>query len=135
MSTYVKPATQSLRRLTLEVVVRILRSLGLRLHKFPRLLGDRGTESKGYVVHRGYRLPPKSLRGRMCGDAFRTDSFYFLSAVLEASKFSERLGHTQGSHVVDIGSGLGRLATGLLAECPGVRYLGIDANQEFVRWC
>ena len=71
----------------------------------------------------------------MCGDAFRTESFYFLSAVLEATKFTQRLGRAKNPRVVDIGSGLGRLATGLLAESADVQYLGIDANREFVRWC
>jgi SAM-dependent methyltransferase len=75
------------------------------------------------------------MRGKMCGDAFRTDSFFFLSAVLEATRFSARLGYTKSSRIVDIGCGLGRLATGLLAEFGDVPYLGIDANEDFVRWC
>ncbi len=135
MSNDVKPATRRLRRLILEIVVRILRSLSLRLQRLPQLFEDRGAESRGFVLHRGYRLPPKSMRGMMCGDAFRTDSFFFLSAVLEATKFSARLGYTKGSRIVDIGCGLGRLATGTLVEFGDVQYLGIDANQDFVRWC
>lgn len=135
MSTYVKPASLRLPRPLLEIAVKVLRSLSLRMQKLPRLLEDKGGERRGFVLHRGYRLPPKSMRGRMCGDAFKTDSFYFLSAVLEASKFSDRLGPAKNAHVVDIGSGLGRLATGMLAECGDVHYLGIDANREFVRWC
>jgi SAM-dependent methyltransferase len=129
------PAPQRLRPLFLEIAVKLLRSLGLRVQRPPRLLEDKGAESRGYVLHRGYRLPPKSMRGRMCGDAFRTDSFFFLSGVLEATKFPARLGYTKSSRVVDIGSGLGRVATGLLAEFGDVQYLGIDANAGFVRWC
>src|SRR5687767_1578026 len=109
----VKPATLGLRRLILQIVVRILRSLSLRVQRVPQLLEDGGAESRGFVLHRGYRLPPKSLRGRMCGDAFGTDSFFFLSAVLEATRFPARLGYTKGSRIVDIGCGLGRLATGM----------------------
>jgi len=116
-------------------LARILRGVSLRTPGLARLHEDQEGEAKGYVLHRGCRLPPKSLRGKMCGDAFRTDSFYFLSAVLEAKKFPTRLGVTKGSTIVDIGSGLGRLATGLIAEVGEVQYLGIDANQEFVRWC
>jgi len=71
----------------------------------------------------------------MCGDAFPTDSFYFLSAVLEAKRIAARLGYRQGARIVDIGSGLGRIATGILAELGHADYLGIDANQDFVRWC
>jgi SAM-dependent methyltransferase len=134
-STYMKPAALRLPRPVLEIAVKALRSLSLRMQRLPRLLQDEGGESRGFVLHRGYRLPPKSMRGRMCGDAFKTDSFYFLSAVLEASKFSDRLGDAENPLVVDIGSGLGRLATGLIAESANVRYLGIDANAEFVRWC
>lgn len=121
------------RRLILEIVVRFLKSLSHRMRT--QLVEDKGAESKGYVLHRGYRLPPKSMRNAMCGDPFRSDSFYFLSAVLEATRFSARLGYTQSSRVVDIGCGLGRLATGLLVEFGDVRYLGIDANEKFVRWC
>jgi len=134
-STFVKPAMRWLRQPLLQVAVKNLRSVGLRLERLAPRLEDKGAEARGYVLHRGYRLPPKSMRGRMCGDAFRTDSFFFLSAVLEATKFPDRLGYTNSSRVVDIGSGLGRLATGLLAEFGEVQYLGIDANEPFVRWC
>jgi SAM-dependent methyltransferase len=131
----VRLATLRLRLLILQIFVRTLRSLSLRLQQLPRLPGDGGAESRGFVVHRGYRLPPKSMRGRMCGDAFRTDSFFFLSAVLEATRFPARLRYTKSSRIVDIGCGLGRLATGMLAEIGDVQYLGIDANEDFVRWC
>ncbi|TFY96872.1 class I SAM-dependent methyltransferase [Ramlibacter rhizophilus] len=119
----------------MEIGARLLRSMSLRAPGFVQLLDDAEGESRGFVLCRGYRLPPKSMRGRMCGDAFRTDRFYVLSAVLEASKFSARLGGMQDARIVDIGSGLGRLATGLLAELPDVHYLGIDANEQFVHWC
>ncbi|WP_167772465.1 class I SAM-dependent methyltransferase [Ramlibacter henchirensis] len=128
-----KPATWRMRRL--EIVVRVLRKAGLRVQRLRRPREDRTADSRGFVLHRGYRLPPKSLRRRMCGDAFPIDSFFFLSAVLEATKFSARLGYAKGARVVDIGCGLGRLATGLLKEFGDVHYLGIDANEGFVRWC
>jgi SAM-dependent methyltransferase len=125
-------AIGQVRRPILQLAAKVLRSVSLRTHRADE---DAAADTTGFDLHRGYRLPPKTLRGKMCGDAFRTDSFYFLSAVLEASKFAQRLGGTPHANVVDIGSGLGRLATGLLSECPGVQYLGIDANREFVRWC
>ncbi|KQT14218.1 hypothetical protein ASG30_01130 [Ramlibacter sp. Leaf400] len=124
-----------MRQLILKFVLRVLRSVGLRVHQLTGRTQDEGIERSGFALHRGYRLPPRSLRGRMCGDAFRTNSFFFLSGVLEATKFPQRLGYTQGSRVVDIGSGLGRVATGLLAEFGDVHYLGIDANEDFVCWC
>lgn len=129
------PATGRLRRRRLEFAARALRSLNLRLPGLLRLFEDKDGESRGYVLHRGYRLPPANMRGKMCGDAFRNERFYFLSAVIEAIRFSERLGGTGDPRIVDIGCGLGRLATGMLAELGEVRYLGIDANREFVRWC
>lgn len=117
-----------LRRLLLEVSARLVRCVSLRLQGSLELNGGE------FVNYRGQRLPPRSLRNMMCGDAFTSESFYFMSAVLEATKFSARLA-VKDSRIVDIGSGLGRLATGLIAESSGVRYLGIDANEAFVRWC
>jgi SAM-dependent methyltransferase len=131
----VKPAARRLRRLILEIMLRILSLLPLRVRRLPQRLEDRGTESIGFVFHRGYRLPPRSMRGAMCGDAFRSDSFFLSSAVVEATRLSARLGYTKSSRIVDIGSGLGRLATGMLVEFGDVQYLGIDANEDFVRWC
>ena len=131
----VKPATGPPRLVILRVVARIVRKLSLRMPWLSRLLEDRQAGSRGFVLHRGCRLPPKSMRVRMCGPDFGTDTFYFLSAVLEAKKFAAGLGWTQDCRIVDIGSGLGRLATGLLTEFGDVHYLGIDANRDFVRWC
>jgi len=115
----------------LELSARVVRSITLRVERLHR---DDGRHEGDYVAYRGQRLPPKRLRGMMCGDAFRNENFYFTSAVLEATKFSARLA-SQDARIVDIGSGLGRLATGLIAEGSPVQYIGIDANEEFVRWC
>jgi SAM-dependent methyltransferase len=71
----------------------------------------------------------------MCGDAFRSDTFFLQSAVVEATRLSGRLGYTKSSRIVDLGCGLGRLATGMLVEFGDVQYLGIDANEDFVHWC
>ena len=132
-----KPATRRLRKLILEIVLRILSLLPVRVRRRLRhLLEDRDAEGRGFVLHRGYRLPPRSTRERMCGEAFRSDSFFLQSAVVEATRFSARLGYTKSSRIVDVGCGLGRLATGMLVEFGDVQhYLGIDANKEFVRWC
>jgi SAM-dependent methyltransferase len=124
-----------LRRLILEIVVRILGLLPARVRRLPQLIEDRADESRGYLLHRGYRLPPRSMRDRMCGEAFRSDEFFLQSGVVEATRFPARLGYTKSSRIVDIGAGLGRLATGMLVEFGDVQYLGIDANADFVRWC
>jgi SAM-dependent methyltransferase len=133
-SNHLKAAAR-LRRLMLRTALRILRSVSLRVQRLAPPLDPTGADCKGFIPYRGHRLPPKSLRGSMCGDAFRTDSFYFLSAVHEATNFSARLGYTKNSRIVDIGCGLGRVATGLLAEFGDVQYFGVDANEGFVRWC
>src|SRR5688572_16856523 len=132
MRRVVNLVTRWLRLPILEIVVRLQRSLSLRV---AAQLQPENAESRGFVLHRGYRLPPKSMRHSMCGDAFRFDSFFFRSAVLEATRFRARLGYRKSSRIVDIGCGLGRLATGMLAKFGDVRYLGIDANESFVRWC
>jgi SAM-dependent methyltransferase len=119
-----------LRRLMLEMSARVVRSITLRITRH----GEDAAPEGGYALYRGHRLPPKRMRGMMCGDAFRSDKFYLMSAVLEATKFSARLA-SKDARIVDIGCGLGRLATGLIAEAGSVDYLGIDANEEFVRWC
>jgi len=71
----------------------------------------------------------------MCGDVFQSDSFFLQSAVVEATRFPARLGYTKSSRVVDVGCGLGRLATGMLVEFGDAQYLGIDASENFVDWC
>jgi SAM-dependent methyltransferase len=114
----------------LQMCARVVRSITLRVQRH----GEDAAPQSDYTLYRGHRLPPKRMRGMMCGDAFRNEKFYFMSAVLEATKFSARLA-SKDARIVDIGSGLGRLATGLIAEAGSVEYLGIDANEEFVRWC
>lgn len=95
----------------------------------------RGVRDEEFVLYRGYLLPPRDLRGRMCGEAFRSDAFFLQSAVVEATRLPARLGYTRTSRLVDVGCGLGRLATGLLVEFGDVEYLGLDANRQFVEWC
>jgi len=71
----------------------------------------------------------------MCGQVFESNDFFLQSGVVEALRLVERLGYSKGSFVVDIGSGLGRLAIGMLLELGDAEYLGLDANREFVAWC
>ena len=117
----------------MEISARVVRSVSLRTHK-PLVAEPHQDSEEAFVAYRGHRLPPKRMRAMMCGDAFINEKFYFMSAVLEATKFTERLA-AKDARVIDIGSGLGRLATGLIEEAGDVQYVGIDANQEFVRWC
>jgi len=89
----------------------------------------------GTVSYRGLALPPESLRNHLCGDVFRSDDFYLQSAVVEATRLRDNLGCTPASRVVDVGCGLARLATGMLAEgLDDVDYLGIEPNRDFFSW-
>jgi len=69
------------------------------------------------------------------GEAFRSDEFYLQSAVVEATRLPARLGFSETSHLVDVGCGLGRLATGMLVEFGEIEYFGVDANKGFIEWC
>lgn len=102
--------TGGLRRRVQEFSARALRSVVLRVQKPSDSYTDPSSESD-FVFYRRHRLPPKRMRAMMCGDAFQNEQFYFMSAVLEATKFTELLS-AKDALVVDIGSGLGRLATG-----------------------
>lgn len=88
------------------------------------------------VVHRGQPIPPLALRNHMCGEAFLSNDFYLQSAVVEATRLPAQLGFTPGSRVIDVGCGLGRLATGMIEELgEDVDYLGIEPNRPFYEWC
>src|SRR5688500_3186709 len=91
---------------------------------------------KDYVDYRGLRLPPAEDRRIMSGDAFGSNEWFLQSGIAEALRLRARLGFTEGSRIVDIGSGLGRLATGLLWEFgDNVNYLGLEIKREYVSWC
>jgi SAM-dependent methyltransferase len=88
-----------------------------------------------YVRCRGYRLPPPDMRSRMCGSEYASNEFFLDSGSEEARRLISRLGYTKDSHVVEIGSGLGRLAIGLIREAGPVEYWGFDANKSWIEWC
>jgi SAM-dependent methyltransferase len=91
---------------------------------------------KEYVSYRGMRLPPNDVRRSMSGDAFGSNEWFLHSGIVEALRLRARLGYTPGSKIVDIGSGLGRLATGLLWEFgENVNYLGLEVKRDYVEWC
>jgi len=87
------------------------------------------------VRYQGCLLPPTGLRIDMCGFPYDDNSYFLKSAVAEARRLVARLGCTRESQVVDIGSGVGRLAIGLMQEIGEVHYCGLEAHQPYVDWC
>ncbi len=88
-----------------------------------------------YLTYRGLKLPPKDMRGKMSGDAFASNEFFLHSGIVEARRLVARLGYSPGAKMVDIGSGLGRLALGMIWEFGDVPYLGLEVNPGYTSWC
>ncbi|MEX0936378.1 MAG: class I SAM-dependent methyltransferase [Pirellulales bacterium] len=67
----------------------------------------------------------------------KDDAYYVQSATAEVERLQRWCGLTSQSRVLDIGSGQGRLAIGLLASFPDgpPNYHGIDVDLPSVRWC
>jgi SAM-dependent methyltransferase len=86
-----------------------------------------------YVEWNGLRLPPRDQR--FCTEEWKDDAFFVQSAKDEVKRLSEIAGLTEGSQILDIGSGQGRLAIGLRAAMPDIRYVGIDIDRRSVSWC
>lgn len=97
-----------------------------------RLAGVRAERSENVVLD-GVVLPPKSMRP--CGPNFQDDGFYLESAKKEADRLVEDLGLTRESSLLDVGSGPGRLAIGILQRVGEIRaYRGVDVAERSVRW-
>jgi SAM-dependent methyltransferase len=85
------------------------------------------------VVFDGVTLPPRSMRP--CGPNFQDDEFYLQSARKEADRLVADLGLTEESSLLDVGSGPGRLAIGILDRVGEIRrYCGVDVNEDSARW-
>ena len=64
-----------------------------------------------------------------------SNDFYLQTAVVEATRLTARLGYTKDTRILDLGCGVARLATGMLAEFgDDVDYLGVEPNQQFYEW-
>lgn len=89
---------------------------------------------KDYVDYNGLRLPlPK---GRLCTKEFRNNEFYIESAKNEVNKLIKHTGLNEKMTILDIGSGQGRLAIGLLALLPKIhKYYGVDVSSSSIDWC
>src|SRR2546430_3045566 len=87
------------------------------------------------VQYRGFVLPHPIIRQRMCGEEYASNEFFLESGSAEARRIVTKLGYRSDSRIVDIGSGLGRLATGLLREIGDVQYWGFDPVRSWIDWC
>ena len=75
-------------------------------------------------------LPPESLRGGVGPGDFWLRGFETASAISKASDLP------RARRVVELGSGLGRVALPLLSAMPSeARYCGYDVAQPYVDWC
>ena len=84
-------------------------------------------------MSRGSILPPRDLR--MGGTEYEDDEFFLNSAIAEANRVIRQLKAKPADLLIDIGSGQGRLAIGLIHESFTLRYLGIDVKRDSIDWC
>jgi SAM-dependent methyltransferase len=86
------------------------------------------------VWFEGHALPPPELR--YCGADFRNDAYFVQSAVEEAGRLRKTLALGQGSRLLEVGCGPGRIAIGLLYASYSVgRFDGIDIDRRAIEWC
>jgi SAM-dependent methyltransferase len=86
------------------------------------------------VYYENAILPAKQLR--LCGTEFQDDAYYLASAQAEADRLVTHFGLTLGSSILDVGCGVGRLATGILSRIGDIRdYHGIDVSKRAIEWC
>ena len=88
---------------------------------------------KDYVKVDGSILVPPNKR--WCGAEFKNNEFYLRSAEAEAIRIRDNLGCNKNSHILDVGSGQGRLAIGILRIIGTLNYTGIDIHKPSVQWC
>lgn len=100
--------------------------------KHARRIGDRFAGDA--MVFNGHTLPAK--RFRLCGLEFKDDAYYLASAQREVDRLVQHCGATQHSRILDVGCGVGRLATGLISRFGEIdQYQGVDVNPAYIRWC
>lgn len=81
----------------------------------------------------GIALPPFILRP--CGCAFNDDEVYLARADKDADKLARYLGLSLDSSLLDVGSGPGRIAIGILRRIGEIRkYRGVDVDKDATYW-
>ena len=86
------------------------------------------------VKYENVYLPAKELR--FCTAEWQDDRFFVHSAERDVERLVELCGLKSEGALLDIGSGQGRLAIGLVRKIPDIRrYLGVDVDLSSVSWC
>jgi len=94
--------------------------------------GNHGRQD--YVQYEGLRLPLPETR--FCTTDWKNDKFFVDSAMGEVQRLKQLVGLNDQSVILDIGSGQGRLAIGLLAALPNIHsYYGVDVSLRSIEWC
>lgn len=86
----------------------------------------------GVAPHSGAPLPPPRLRKG--GKHFLSNDQLIGRSLHDVERLEAHAGLRDGVHLVDLGSGPGRLAIGLLERGLSLNYTGIDVQSPAVRW-
>lgn len=86
----------------------------------------------GIAPRSGAPLPPNALRKG--GKHFMSNEQLLQSSLCDVERLETYAGLRGGLHLVDLGSGAGRLAIALLERNFSLNYTGIDVQSSAVRW-
>jgi SAM-dependent methyltransferase len=89
--------------------------------------------AKKYQMYNGVLLPPREKR--YLRESFYSDRLFYESTVKEGIKFTEKLGVTSKTRILEIGCTTGRSFIGLVQKVPDIHYIGIDINKFNIDWC
>jgi cyclopropane fatty-acyl-phospholipid synthase-like methyltransferase len=105
-----------------------------RMRPRQRLRDFRIAHSGVVKTEDGTIIPP--VRLRLGGHNFERDQDYMDGATRDVQYLEQFAGLKEGDHILDIGCGVGRLATGLARRFGGrVDYVGVDVDSGRIAWC
>lgn len=78
-------------------------------------------------------LPPKELR--QCGRMALNDADFKRTAIDDANKIIDACNIVNGSTVLEVGCGCGRIALGFIESPVRVMYDGFDVDYKAINWC
>jgi SAM-dependent methyltransferase len=88
----------------------------------------------GSVTLSGHELPPAAIR--LGGHNFTDDQAFLDKAVRDVARMEETMSIGPGSHILDIGCGVGRLPIGWRAHFGSLtNYTGVDVDPGSIGWC